>query len=168
MEGEEVESPPSAARSKVGYVENAMLLGLTVLHLDLSLERSTTLVVVATAAAAALMLAAVVAVLVVVGEAMFDPPEELLLWLEMDMGDTKSLDPPEPVSDDSSPRQPRPSLLRRAILAGMHPVGEPTDSSDPVGDPRLLTDMGDVGSVGFASDMVALMGRLMAPVLVCV
>lgn len=137
-----------------------MLLGLTVLRLDLSRDLSTTLVVVP-------MLAAEAA-LAVVGEATLEPPdEELLLWLEMDMGDTRSLDPPDPDSDDSSPRHPRPSRLRKATFAGSEPVGEPTDSREPVGEPRLLTDIGEVGSVSFVSEIVALMGRLTALVFAC-
>lgn len=136
-----------------------MLLGLTVLRLDLSRDLSTTLVVPTLAADA---------VLAVVGEATLEPPDdELLLWLEMDMGDTRSLEPPDPDSEDSSPRHPRPSRLRRATLAGIEPVGEPTDSREPVGEPRLLTDIGEVGSVSFVSEIVALMGRLTALVFVC-
>lgn len=137
-----------------------MLLGLTVLRLDLSRDRSTTLVVP--------MLAVEAAALAVVGEATLElPDEELLLWLEMDMGDTRSLDPPDPDSEDSSPRHTRPSRLRRATLAARELVGEPIESREPVGEPRLLTDIGEVGSVSFVSEIVALMGRLTAPDFVC-
>jgi hypothetical protein len=45
----------------------------------------------------------VVEATVAVGEATLDPPpEEELLWLEMDMGETRSLDSAEPVSLESS------------------------------------------------------------------
>lgn len=137
-----------------------MLLGRTLLCFDLSRDRSTTLVLTTLTAA----------VLLDVGEEMDELPEELLL-LEMDIGEVGSPDPPDPDSegDSSCCRQDRlVSLLRRAIFAGRELVGDPMDTKEPVGDPRLLMDMGDVGSEGLVSQMVALMVRFMPPVLVCV
>ena len=83
------------------------------------------------------------------------------------MGDTRSWEPPELDSDDSSPCQGCPSWLRKAILAGKEPVGDPTDKK-PEGESKLLTDIGELGSVGLVSEIVALIGRLTAPFLVCV
>lgn len=143
----------SEVRSKDGYVENAMLLGRTVFRLVLSLDLNTTFANPTPIA------------LEWVGDMMLELPEELLL-LEIDIGDIRSLEHPDPDSDKGDPsvlHDVRPSLLWSATLANMEPVGELTDNSEPVGEPRLLTDIGEVGSDGFVSDMVALMERFRAP-----